>query len=84
MSKEGKARFTEEMKLWLFDLWHGNLSDEQIVQGFIKHYILYDLSISDVKRDIVYHTLCSATGIKEAEENITRVMRILAGEEDAK
>lgn len=28
-------RDTEEMKLWLFDLAHGNLTDEAIVKGFI-------------------------------------------------
>ena len=36
-------RYSEEMKLWLFDLAHGNLKENDIVTGFIEHYILFDL-----------------------------------------
>lgn len=49
-------RYNDEMKLWLFDLAHGNLSDKAIIAGFLKHYVLWDCTIGDVKRDIIFHT----------------------------
>ena len=49
-------RYSEEMKLWLFDLAHGNLKENDIVTGFIEHYILFDCTMQDVKRDIIFHT----------------------------
>lgn len=51
-----ETRCTEEMKLWLFDLVHGNLLGYQIMQGFVKHYVLNDMGIADVQRDIHFHT----------------------------
>ena len=33
-------RGSEGHKLWLFDLAHGNLNDCQILQGFLKYYVL--------------------------------------------
>ncbi len=33
-----KNRATEEHKIWLFDLAHGDLSESQIVKGFNKFY----------------------------------------------
>lgn len=35
--------FTEEMKIRLFDLAHGNLEHDQIIKGFIKHYAINDM-----------------------------------------
>ena len=49
-------RYNDEMKLWLFDLAHGNLSDKAIIAGFLKHYVLWDCTIGDVKREIIFHT----------------------------
>ena len=31
-------RATEDHKIWLFDLAHGNLTELEIVKGFIKFY----------------------------------------------
>ncbi len=59
-------RYTEEMKLWLFDLAHGNLKDQDIISGFIKHYILFDCTMHDVKRDILYHTVYGELGVTTA------------------
>lgn len=48
---------TEEMKLWLFDLAHGNLAkDEEIIKGFIKHYALKGRTVKNVQDDIMFHT----------------------------
>ena len=33
-------RATEDHKIWLFDLAHGNLTNSQIVKGFVKYYAL--------------------------------------------
>ena len=72
-------RYTEEMKLWLFDLCHGNLSDEAIVQGFVKHYVLFDLCIGHVQQDAVFHTNYSQEQIRQGMSDLRRVMEILAG-----
>lgn len=59
-------RYTEEMKLWLFDLAHGNLKESDIIAGFVKHYIFYDGTMQDVKRDIIFHTCYGEDGVKMA------------------
>lgn len=72
-------RNTEEMKLWLFDLCHGNLSDEAIVQGFVKHYVLYDLCVGHVQQDALFHTRYSPEQIDLGISELRRVMEALAG-----
>jgi len=67
-------RDTEEMKLWLFDLAHGNLSDEMILKGFIKHYVLHNLVIDNVVDDIHFRTFYGTPGIIKAKESILRVL----------
>ena len=32
----------EDKAIWLFDLAHGNLDDDGIAKGFLKHYALKD------------------------------------------
>ncbi len=64
-------RYTEEMKLWLFDLAHGNLKDQDIISGFIKHYILFDCTMHDVKRDILFHTVYGELGVTTALVNLS-------------
>lgn len=34
-------RYTEDMKIWLFDVAHNNLPDDDILKGFIKYYVLF-------------------------------------------
>lgn len=70
-------RYTDEMMDWLFDLAHGDLKEDDIVKGFIKHYALYDESMQDVKRHIIYHTNFGGNGavtamnaLKNAFENV--------------
>lgn len=41
---------------WLFDLAHGDLDDDAIVKGFLKHYALCGQGTGDVKRDLHFHT----------------------------
>lgn len=51
----GKS-WMEDKEIWLFDLAHGNLDEESIVKGFLKHYVLQDKSISNVRQDLHFHT----------------------------
>ena len=68
-------RYTEEMKLWLFDLAHGNLKEQNIVTGFIKHYILFDCTMHDVKRDILFHTAYGESGVTTALSALSDALR---------
>lgn len=67
-------RYTEEMKLWLFDLAHRDLSDKEILKGFIKYYVLFDFGIDQVVNDIVYHTIYGTEGVIKAKESIIKVL----------
>ena len=67
-------RYTEEMKLWLFDLAHDNLTDKQILQGFIKHYVLCDCGIRDVQNNMHFHTTYST---EQQESALLRLRKLL-------
>lgn len=69
------TRCNEDMKIWLFDLAHDNLNDQEILKGFIKHYVLYDLTISGVHQDIRFHTLYGVIGTKVALNNLRGVLK---------
>ena len=73
-------RTTEEMKLWLFDLAHGNLSDDVILSGFIKHYVLYGLTIDNLVDNIVFRTNYGSSGVILAKESLLRVLQNIASE----
>lgn len=49
-------RATEDHKIWLFDLAHENLTDQQIIQGFIKYYALNGFTVGNVQDDLIYRT----------------------------
>lgn len=61
-----KNRATEEHKIWLFDLAHGNLSELQTVQGFLRYYALNGLEPGHVQNDLCYRTHCGGTHAGEA------------------
>lgn len=67
-------RDTEEMKVWLFDLAHGNLQGDEILSGFIKHYALRGLTVDHVVSDIVYHTTYGMSGVKTAKASLLCVL----------
>lgn len=70
-------RYTEEMKLWLFDLSHDNLKEADIIAGFVKHYILFDCTMQDVKRDIIYHTHYGVDGAQTALTRLSEALKKL-------
>ena len=51
-----KNRATDEHKLWLFDMAHGDLSELDVVKGFIKFYALNGFTVWNVIDDIVFRT----------------------------
>lgn len=71
-------RTAEDMKIWLFDLTHGNLSDSSILQGFIKYYVLYGLGIGHVQDNLVFRTHYSPEQIKAGMEVLKRVLNDVA------
>ena len=60
-------RTSDEMKIWLFDVANGNLTDEAVLKGFLKYYVCQDMALSDIKRDILYRTSYGTTGVQKAE-----------------
>ena len=34
------SRINADMKIWLFDLAHGNLNDSTVLSGFVKYYCM--------------------------------------------
>ncbi|MBE5974441.1 MAG: hypothetical protein E7251_07605 [Paenibacillaceae bacterium] len=67
-------RYTEDLKIWLLALAHRDLSDKDILKGFIKYYVLFDFGIGQVVNDIVFHTMYGTAGVINAKESITRVL----------
>lgn len=76
-------RATEEHKMWLFDLEHGNLhlQDEKILQGFVKFYILNGFTIGNVQDDIRFKTNYGIEGVRTALTDLIRALKSFAGEE---
>lgn len=68
------VRNTENMKLWLFDLAHGNLEDSDIIKGFIKYYVLYGLVVANVKDDIHFRTNYGIQGEKTALTSLNKAL----------
>ncbi len=58
-------RATSDHKVWLFDLAHGNLTDDEILKGFIRYYVLCGCTLDNVVDDVVFRTRYEPEGIKE-------------------
>lgn len=67
-------RDTGEMKVWLFDLAHGNLQDDEILSGFIKHYALRGLTVDHIASDIIYHTTYGELRVAQAKASVLRIL----------
>ena len=73
-----RMRGTEEHRIWLFDLAHGNLKDEQILQGFTKYYVLEGYVMANVVDDMRFHTHYGLDQIRQSKESLERVLRVAA------
>lgn len=71
-------RITEEMKVWLFDLAHGNLDDAAILSGFIRYYVLFGLTVDHVVDNIVFRTCYGSEGAQAAKSSLLRVLQNVA------
>lgn len=67
-------RATEDHKIWLFDLAHDNLSGSQIVQGFIKYYVLNGLLLANVQDDLVFRTFYGGSCAGQAMKNLREAL----------
>ena len=63
------SRINADMKIWLFDLAHGNLNDSTVLSGFVKH---------DVVRDIVFNTSYGDEGVVRARETLVSILNKLS------
>lgn len=75
-----RKRGTEEHRIWLFDLAHGNLQDPQILKGFLKYYVLEGYCMAHVVDDMRFHTHYSLEQIRQSKEGLERVLRAAAEE----
>ena len=80
-SMRERKRGTEEHRMWLFDLAHGNLKDSQILRGFLRYYVLDGYVMMNVIDDMRFHTRYSLEQIRQSKESLERVVRAAAGEE---
>lgn len=46
----------DRFELWLFNLAHGKLTDPEVLQGFIKYYVMRGYVLPRVEEDLVYRT----------------------------
>lgn len=75
-------RCTEDMKMWLLDLTYSRLSDDEVLKGFVKYYVLYNLSISRVFDDLHFRTYYPADRIAVALDHLKKVLYVYAGVSD--
>lgn len=67
-------RYREGMKVWLFDLAHGNLSESAVMKGFIKYYVLHNRTVQNVQDDIHFHTNYGVLGEQTALESLNKAL----------
>ena len=78
------SRINADMKIWLFDLAHGNLNDSTVLSGFVKYYVLHDMNVHDVHsyhdvvRDIVFNTSYGDEGVVRARETLVSILNKLS------
>lgn len=75
---------TTELKNWIYGLVTGEFGNEQIVQGFIRHYVLNGLSVDHVQQDILYHTKYSADECKDAVQSLRVALAWYAEREESR
>ena len=71
-------RATEGHRTWLFDLAHGNLSEPQIMQGFIRYYVLEGCLLANVQDDLVFRTAFGSRYVEQAMESLREVLEKMA------
>lgn len=68
------GKWLEDKELWLFDLAHGNLDEDSIVKGFLKHYVLQNQGIDDVQQHLHFHTHYGDYYMESAMSSLRRAL----------
>lgn len=71
-------RATEEHKLYLFDLSHGNLSPDKAVSGFIKFYVLNGFTLGNLMDDFFFRTDYPIEGVKSGLNTLRSALEKVA------
>lgn len=61
--------------LWIFDLAHGNLQDPEVLQGFIRYYVLEGKSLNNVLDDLFFRTSYGPHYTGKAMDQLKAVLR---------
>ena len=72
----------EELNMWLFELAKGKLSDEQLIKGFIKHYVLQGYTIGSIKADALVHPYLKPSSTSKAWKNLSRALENYIRDDD--
>lgn len=63
---------TDHHELWLFELAQGNLTDSEILQGFVKYYAMKGYALPRVQEDLIYRSRYG-----HAEQAMDQLMAVL-------
>ena len=81
--QQESRRASEAHKLWLYDLsCKDRLSDEEIIKGFTRYYVLPGLTVHNVKDDLVLRTCYTVMDIETAIQQLQDALWKLTGEEE--
>lgn len=61
---------------WLFNLANGDLDDDSIVKGFLKHYALCGQGTGNVKQDLLFHMQHVDFYLESAMSSLNRALWI--------
>lgn len=61
-----EKEWMENKGAWLFDLAHGDLDDDAVVKGFLKHYALQGKGLDDIKQELHFRTVYGDRYIESA------------------
>lgn len=64
----------EDKGTWLFGLAHGDLDEDAIVKGFLKHYVLQNQGIADVQQHLHFHTHYGDFYVETAISSLRRAL----------
>ena len=66
----------EDKAIWLFDLAHGDLDDDAVLRGFLKHYVLQSQGIDQVQQDLHFHTNYGDFYMESAMNSLRRSLEL--------
>lgn len=67
-------RYNKELRSWLRGLCQDQLQQDEIVMGYIRHYVMNYCVLNDVEEDLLY---CMGHGSRETQEAMRRLINAL-------